>query len=300
MALTAAWLDRYLGKPVAPGGGGADRADLLAQVRRLEVRARKAMVAGLAGQYSSAFKGRGLEFEEVREYRAGDDVRTIDWNVTARTGRLHVKLYREERDLTLLLLADLSASTRFGSGVMTVHDVIAEVSGLFALAGARRDRVGAVLFDGALREVIPPRRGWRYGLGVVHRLLSAAPGTDGKSTAVAEAIGTAVRLLHRRGIVVLVIDGACPLPRRELAALAGRHEVVIVRVHDPLMAGLDLPAVLPVREAEGSGRGLVAGRRGFRKQPVPAGVDVVDVNTQEDYLPAIRDLLRRRERRRAR
>src|SRR5210317_844570 len=112
------------------------------------------MESGLAGQYQSAFRGLGLEFEEVREYRRGDDVRTIDWNVTARTGELHVKRYREERDLTVLLVVDLSASTRFGSGVMTVHDLIAEVSGLFALAAARRDRIGAVLFDDGVRRVI--------------------------------------------------------------------------------------------------------------------------------------------------
>jgi uncharacterized protein (DUF58 family) len=96
------------------------------------------MESGLSGQYQSAFRGLGLEFEEVREYRAGDDVRTIDWNVTARTGFLHIKRYREERDLNVLLLVDLSASTRFGSKVMTVHDLIAEVAGLFALAAARR------------------------------------------------------------------------------------------------------------------------------------------------------------------
>lgn len=256
------------------------------------------MTAGFAGQYSSAFKGRGLEFEEVREYRVGDDIRTIDWNVTARTGRLHVKLYREERDLTVLVLADLSASTRFGSGVMTVHDMIAEVSGLFALAAARRDRVGAILFDGALREVIPPRRGWRHGLRVVHQVLSSAPGDGG--TGIVEALSTAARLLHRRGIVVIVVDGACPLPQRELAGLTARHEVVVVRVSDPLLQRARMPVVLPVRDAEGRGRGLFAGKGRLPSAPAGNGIDLVELSTQEDYLPAIRGLLRRREKRRVR
>ncbi|MCP3858822.1 MAG: DUF58 domain-containing protein, partial [Phycisphaeraceae bacterium] len=169
-------------------------------MRKLEIRARQAMESGLAGQYQSAFRGLGLEFEEVREYRAGDDVRTIDWNVTARSGFLHIKRYREERDLNVLLLVDLSASTRFGSGVMTVHDLIAEVGGLFALAAARRDRVGAILFDDGVRKVIPPRLGWRHGLRVVREILAAEPA--GHATALADAIRAAGRMLHRRGVVI--------------------------------------------------------------------------------------------------
>ena len=172
-------LKNYLGQP-QPNDPVQDAGpELHSQVRRLEIRARQAMESGLSGQYQSAFKGRGLEFEEVREYRYGDDVRTIDWNVTARTGSLHVKRYREERDLTMMLLVDLSASTRSGSGVMTVHDLIAEVSSLFALAGARRDRVGAILFDDDVRSMIPPRLGWRHGLRIVREVLGSAPAGRG-------------------------------------------------------------------------------------------------------------------------
>ena len=168
-------LASYFGRPRPQATSGEAGAELRAQVRRLEIRARQAMESGLTGQYQSAFRGLGLEFEEVREYRAGDDVRTIDWNVTARTGFLHVKRYREERDLNVLLLVDLSASTQFGSKVMTVHDLIAEVAGLFALAAARRDRVGAILFDDSVRTLIPPRLGWRHGLLVGgHRVCPAA------------------------------------------------------------------------------------------------------------------------------
>jgi len=272
-------------------------AELRAQVRRLEIRARQAMESGLAGQYQSAFRGLGLEFEEVREYRAGDDVRTVDWNVTARTGFLHVKRYREERDLTVLLLVDLSASTRFGSGVMTVHDLIAEVAGLFALAGARRDRVGAILFDDSVRTVIPPRLGWRHGLRVVREVLASAP--SGRGTALDLAVRAAGRLLHRRGIVIILTDQAGELPRREVVALNGRHELVVVRVADPLLENGLAGASLPVVDAEGGRRDVVRGRGAVKPAGVPPGVDLIELSTGEDYLPAVRAMLERRERRRA-
>jgi uncharacterized protein (DUF58 family) len=290
-------LSSYLGRPrpVAPVRQAG--AELRSQVRRLEIRARQAMDSGLAGQYQSAFRGLGLEFEEVREYRTGDDIRTIDWNVTARTGFLHVKRYREERDLNVLLLVDLSASTRFGSGVMTVHDLITEVAGLFALSAARRDRIGAVLFDDELRKVIPPRLGWRHGLRVVREVLASEPG--GAGTAIGEAIRAAGRLLRRRGVVIVLVDQTCAVPRRELVALSGRHEVVVVRVGDALLenglAGADLPVVDP----EGNRRGHIDGPGAVRQEQVASGIDVVELHTGEDYLPTVRAMLEKRERRRA-
>jgi len=289
---------RYLGRPVPRDPGQSAGPELRSQVRHLEIRARQAMEAGLSGQYQSAFRGRGLEFEEVRHYRRGDDVRTIDWNVTARTGDLHVKLFREERDLTMLLLVDLSASTRFGSGALTVHDLIAEVSSLFSLSAARRDRVGAVLFDEKVRTIIPPRSGWRHGLRVVREVLAAAPG--GQGTAIVDAVRTAGRILHRRGIVVAVVDRSCPLPKREMAALASRHEVVAVRIGDPLGTISDPGAALPVTDPEGSSRGMLSGRLRERRSQLPRGVDVVELWTNVDYLPKVRAMLERREHRRGR
>ncbi len=289
-----AWLGRP--QPLDPVQDAGPQ--LRAQVRRLGIRARRAMESGLTGQYHSAFRGLGLEFEEVREYRSGDDIRTIDWNVTARTGDLHVKRFREERDLTTLLVVDLSASTRFGSGVMTVHDLIAEVASLFALAAARRDRVGAILFDDRVRTVIPPRHGWRHGMRVVREVLGAVPA--GRGTAFAEAVRAAGRLLRRRGIVVAIVDATCPMPRRELAALGGRHEVVVARASDPLLGqvpgGLQLPTVDPERRR----LAVAAGRRDHRPESPPVGIDVVELATDSDYLPALRALFERRERRRAR
>jgi uncharacterized protein (DUF58 family) len=287
----------YLGRP-QPADPVQDAGPALrAQVRRLEIRTRQAMQAGLTGKYQSAFRGLGLEVEEVREYRRGDDVRTIDWNVTARTGKLHVKRFREERDLTMLLLVDLSTSTRFGSGVMTVHDLIAEVSSLFALAAARRDRVGAILFDDSLRRLIPPRLGWRHGLRVVREVLAAGPA--GRGTALAEALRAAGRMLRRRGVVVAVIDRACEVPRRELLALAARHDVVVVRVSDPLLRRGLAAGSMPVVDVEAGRRGVLRGAPGPREEQVPPGIDVVELTTDADYLPAVTTMLTERERRRA-
>ncbi len=290
-------LASYLGRPRPEAPIRDVGAELRAQVRRLEIRARQAMESGLAGLYQSAFRGLGLEFEEVREYRAGDDVRTIDWNVTARSGVLHVKRYREERDLNVLLLVDLSASTRFGSGVMTVHDLIGEVAGLFALAASRRDRVGAILFDDGVRTLIPPRLGWRHGLRVVREILAAEP--RGHGTALDEAIRAAGRMLHRRGVVIILADQTCALPRRELVALSGRHEVVVVRLGDELLEQGFAGAALPVVDAEGGERGVIWGPGEVKRTSMPPGVDLVELRTDEDYLPAVRAMLERRERRRA-
>ena len=286
----------YLGRPQPANPVQEAGPELRAQVRRLEIRTRQAMQAGLTGKYQSAFRGLGLEVEEVREYRRGDDVRTIDWNVTARTGKLHVKRFREERDLTMMLLVDLSSSTRFGSGVMTVHDLIAEVSSLFALAAARRDRVGAILFDDALRRLIPPRLGWRHGLRVVREVLAAAPA--GRGTALAEALRAAGRMLRRRGVVVAVVDRACEVPRRELLALAARHEVVVVRVNDPLLRRGLAAGSMPVVDAEAGRRGVLHGALRAREEQVPPGIDVVELSTDADYLPAVTTMLTERERRR--
>jgi uncharacterized protein (DUF58 family) len=292
-----AGLARFFGRPRPAAVEGSTSGRLRDEVRRLEVRARQAMDTGLAGQYQSAFRGLGLEYQEVGEYRYGDDVRTVDWNVTARTGRLHVKRYREERDLHLLLLVDLSASTRSGSGVMTVHDLIAEVAGLFALAAARRDRVGAVLFDDRVRKVIPPRSGPRHGQRVVREVLAASPA--GRGTASEEALAVAGRLLRRRGVVVVVSDARCRLPRRQLVTLAGRHDVVVVRATDPLLESGSPVGPVAVVDGEEGVREFLDGAVGRPDDDLPATVDVLELSTAEDYLPALRAMLGRRERRRA-
>jgi uncharacterized protein (DUF58 family) len=178
---------------------------------------------------------------------------------------------------------------------MTVHDLIAEVSSLFALAAARRDRVGAILFDDGLREVIPPRLGWRHGLRVVREVLGAVP--TGAGTAFGAAVRGAGHLLRRRGVVIAVVDRSCPLPRRELLALSSRHEVVVVRATDLLGQNGIEGSRLPVVDAETGRPGVVRGRPVEVADVVPPGIDLIDLVTDTDYLPVVRAMLEKRERR---
>ena len=157
--------------------------------------------------------------------------------------------------------------------------------------------MGAILFDDSVRTLIPPRLGWRHGLRVVSEVLGAEP--RGRGTALDQAVRAAGHMLHRRGVVIILVDQACPFPRRELVALAGRHEVVIVRLGDDLLErGLD-GANLPVVDAEAGDRGAVRGPGAVRRQSPPPGVDLIELHTGEDYLPAVRAMLEQRERRRA-
>ena len=179
-----------------------------------------------------------------------------------------------------------------------MHDLIAEVSSLFALAGSRRDRVGAILFDDDVRSMIPPRLGWRHGLRIVREVLGSAPA--GHGTAVARALRSAGRLLHRRGVVVLIVDRAADLPRRELVALAGRHDVVVVRVGDVLLQKGRSGTAIPVIDAETGRRGVLSGAPKRSVIKTIPGVDVVELSTDKDYLPAVQNMLETRERRRVR
>ncbi len=189
------------------------------------------------------------------------------------------------------LLADLIT-------MMAADGILAESEKrLFALAAARRDRIGAVLFDDEVRTVIPPRLGWRHGLRVVREVLAAEPG--GSGTALAEAVRAAGRLLRRRGVVIVLVDETCVVPRRQLVALAGRHEVVVVRVGDNLLADGLAGADLPVVDPEGGRRGVIGGSGAVRQEAVAPGIDVVELHTGEDYLPKVRAMLEKRERRRA-
>src|SRR5687768_7822817 len=170
------------------------------KIRRIQIRTRTILDAGIVGAYHAVFKGRGMEFAEVREYQPGDDVRSIDWNVTARTGVPHVKKFIEERDLTLLLLVDLSGSQRFGSQFLLKRDYAAEVAAVLAFSAvANQDRVGAVLFTDRIEAYVPPGRGRDHALRIVRDLLALE--AKGRGTDLAAALQFARRVMRRRGIV---------------------------------------------------------------------------------------------------
>jgi uncharacterized protein (DUF58 family) len=228
--------------------------ELLAQVRRLTIRSRRAVEEVFSGAYRSAFRGKGLEFADVREYVVGDDVRAIDWNVTARAGRPYVKRFEEERELTVVVAMDLSGSLAFGSRARTKREVAAEAGALIALAAARnRDRVGLLLFTDQVELYLPPGKSRARTMRVVREMLAFEP--KGKGTDLAEALSFLGRVLRRRAIVVLVSDWiATPSGfDRPLAYLSRRHEMVAVSVTDPMERDLPPAGLLRVRDLE-SGR----------------------------------------------
>ncbi|MFW6202466.1 MAG: DUF58 domain-containing protein, partial [Gemmatimonadota bacterium] len=183
--------------------------EILRRVRRIELRTRGVVDALFGGEYQAVFKGQGIEFAEVREYRHGDDVRTIDWNVTARMARPYVKKHVEERELTLLLLVDVSGSERFGTRRRFKAELAAEIGAVLALAATRNnDRVGLVLFTDRVEHVVPPKKGRRHVLRLIRDLLVYEP--RGRGTELAGAVNYAVRTLHQRAIVCVLSDFIAP------------------------------------------------------------------------------------------
>ncbi len=205
--------------------------EILKKVRRIQI-ITSAMVSDLfAGQYHSAFKGRGVEFEEVREYQPGDDVRTIDWNVTARTGRPFVKNYREERELTVMLLVDVSASQEFGTRQQLKSELVAELGATLAFSAIQNnDKVGLLLFTDRVERFVPARKGTRHVLRVVRELLYHEP--TGRKTDVAVALEHVHRVLHRRAVVFLVSDFQTPDFSGPLRVARHRHDLIPVIVQD--------------------------------------------------------------------
>jgi len=216
----------------AAGPAAVAPPEVMRLVRRLELRTRGLVNARYAGEYQSVFKGQGMEFSEVREYQPGDEVRSIDWNVTARMNRPFVKRYVEERELTVMLLVDCSGSSGVGTGLRFKRDVAAEIAAAFALLAVRsNDRVGAVLFTDQVESAITPRKGRRHALRVLRDVLlheGAGRGTD-----LAGALAYARRALGHRAVVFVLSDFVAPPYERELRLLARRHDVVAVTLEDP-------------------------------------------------------------------
>jgi uncharacterized protein (DUF58 family) len=206
--------------------------EILRQVRLLELRTRGLVNSLFTGEYRSVFKGQGMEFAEVREYQAGDEVRTIDWNVTARMRRPYVKRYIEERELTVMLVVDLSGSARFGTASRFKSELAGEMAAVLAMSAVRNnDRVGAMLFTDRIEHVLPPRKGRRHALRVIRDLLVFEP--EGNGTDIPAALDYLGRLLRHHSIVFVISDFLAPDVERPLKLLAQRHDVVAISVEDP-------------------------------------------------------------------
>ncbi len=233
--------------------------EILKKVHLIEIRTRHLVNNVFAGEYHSAFKGRGMEFAEVREYQQGDDVRTIDWNVTARVGSPFVKVFDEERELTVILVVDASASGSFGSGEQMKGEVGVELSALLAFAAIKNnDRVGLLIFTDEVEVFIPPKKGRKHVLRVIRELLYFQP--RGKGTSIGGALEFLNRVTHRRSVVFLVSDFLDDQYEQALRLVRRRHDLVAVELVDPRERDLPDVGFIALRDAESGEQVLVDSR----------------------------------------
>ncbi len=293
-----------------PAAPAALTRETVEKVRRIRLRTRAILESGVVGAYHAVFKGRGMEFAEVREYAPGDDVRTIDWNVTARTGAPHVKKFVEERDLTLLLLVDVSGSQAFGSRFLLKRDYATELAAVLAFSAvANHDRVGAVLFSDRIEAFVPPARGHDHALRIVRDLLALEPA--GRGTDLPGALRFAHRVLKRRGIVAVLSDFQSADFEKPLGLLRRRHDVIALQLFDPRESEVPAGGLFALEDPETGARAVVdTSRPDVRRRLQLAtlttaaevfrrtGVDALALSTALSYDRPLRAFFKAREKRR--
>ena len=300
--------------------------EILRKVRQIEIRSNRLVSEALAGSYHSAFKGQGIDFEEVREYQAGDEVRSIDWNVTAKMGTPFVKQYREERELTILLAIDVSESGTFGSTKRSKRERLAELGALLAFSANRNgDKVGLLLFSDQIEQYLPPNKGQKHVLRVLREILFHP--NQSKKTDLNEGLRFINRVMRRRAVVFLLSDFIIPeysaqeesvedLFFKELAATRRRHDLVCARIHDPCELEIPDVGIVHLEDSESGGKiYLNTSSRNFReefqklneehreefeKRLRRRGVDHFEFSTDSDYVGALQEFFRMREIRRNR
>lgn len=287
-----------------------ETSELLRRVRRLEIKTRALTENVFAGEYHSAFKGRGMSFAEVREYQPGDDVRDIDWNVTARMNRPYIKVFEEERELTMMLLIDLSASQKFGTRERTQRELAAEIAATMAFSAMQNnDKIGVIFFTDRIEKFIPPQKGRKHILYIIRELLDFTP--EGRRTDVAIAVEYLMKVMTKRTITFVLSDFLDVRDfTRPLLVAARKHDVVSIRLYDPLMANLPNVGLIKAADAE-TGHELYLDTSSktvrerhrrwwldeeerlqalFRKN----GVDYTSIPTAGDYVRPLISLLARR------
>ena len=281
-------------------------SELMEKVRRIEIRSRRIVQNRTAGAWHASFKGRGIEFAEIREYQQGDEMRAIDWNVSARLGSPYIKLFTEEREQKVFFLVDRSASGQFGSGDTTKAEFTAEVAAVLAFSATlNKDKAGLLLFSDQEELQLDPARGHRHVLRIIRELLAfeaKSPRTD-----LAAGIEHLLKTTLKRSIVFILSDLITPPFEKPLRALARKHEVILLHISDPIERELPKIPALSITDLEtgevcrltgGEARGL-AERTSARADEIArscrrAGVDYVPLDTATDYLPAIIALFQRR------
>jgi uncharacterized protein (DUF58 family) len=292
---------------------------MLSSMRQLEIRTRRMVNDTMAGAYHSVFKGRGMDFDEVREYSPGDEVRTIDWNVTARAGRAFVKKFTEERELTIFLVVDISASGNFGSGAIAKRDLAAELASVLAFSAIRNsDKVGLLLYTDRIERYLPPKKGRRHVLRVVRDILYHEP--QGIGTDTVKVLDVVNHVLHRRAVVFLISDfetsGDSTIARAQLRRAVRqtnrRHDLIAVHIEDPREKELPNVGIIALEDAETGeiiqlDTARAAVRKHFKELSLQRaqrlksdlkgeGIDTLQLQTDLPYIPVLQRFFKSRGR----
>lgn len=286
--------------------------EILKKVRKIEIRT-KGMVNNIfGGEYQSAFKGRGMEFSEVRAYTYGDDIRQIDWNVTARTGEPFIKMFEEEREQTLMLCVDISPSGVFGSQSQSKMELAIEICAVLAFSAIKNsDKVGLLLFTDVIEKVVPPKKGRIHVLRLIRELLSTEP--EGTGTDISEALSYVNRLLNRRAIVVMASDFQDKNYDKQLKITNKKHDLVSIFINDKLEDELPDLGLVPLKDAE-TGREVLVDtsskkvrqeyqkrrfieKKQIRNQFLRMKIDTIELHTNESYVQPLMNFFHRRARR---
>jgi uncharacterized protein (DUF58 family) len=272
-----------------------DTQDILKKVRRIEIKTKNISKHIFSGEYHSAFKGRGMSFSEVRSYQFGDDVRDIDWNVTAKTGATHIKVYEEERELTLMLLVDVSASTQTGSQQIK-NDLITEVAALLAFsATTNNDKVGAILFSEQVELYIPPAKGKKHILRIIREMLRIRPASKG--TDLAGALRFLTNVQKKKSIAFVLSDYRADTYKQALQIASRRHDIIGIMINDEIDKAMPAVGLLPAIDPESGQVVLVdttdASSSGleYLKEAVDcfkrSSADLIQLETGQDYVKVL-------------
>ncbi|HOV71540.1 MAG TPA: DUF58 domain-containing protein [Dysgonamonadaceae bacterium] len=287
-----------------------ETSELLKKVRHIEIKARGLSQNIFAGQYHSAFKGRGMLFSEVREYQYGDDLRDIDWKVTARYNRPYVKIYEEERELTVMLVIDVSGSLTFGSSVMIKRDMVAEIAATLAFSAIQNnDKIGVIFFSDEVEKFIPPRKGKKHILYIIREILSFEPKNQG--TEISVALRYLTNAIKKRCTAFLISDFIDPDDYKQSLRIANRkHDIVAVQVYDKLSTNLKPVGLMKVKDPETEEETWIDtsstkvrneystwwNKRQFEMHNAfrQSSVDYVSVSTDDDYVKSLLQLFQQR------
>ena len=287
-------------------------AEILKKIRALEIKTKGLVQTMFAGDYHSVFKGRGMNFEDVREYQPGDEIRAIDWNVTARLGTAFVKKFTEERELTVVLVVDVSASGNFGSVSQSKRELAAEVACVLAFSAIRNnDKVGLLLFSDRVELFIPPKKGRSHTLRIIREILFFEPA--GRGTAPALALDYLNNVVTRRAVVFFISDFQTSDFSRELSVSGRRHDFIALHIQDQREEALPNVGIITLEDAETGEQieintGDRTTRARFSAQAETrraelnrtlrrSNIDAISLRTGENYLPALRSFFKQRERR---